>query len=62
MVAIDAKLEFKRDYTPRAKRGTIAIVDAMRTRKDSLSGVSVRVINLWKNPHWFDIAWFKGLG
>lgn len=60
MKEIDAYFVFAYDYNYRVQKGDSAIVDAIKKTTDSQSGISVRVVNRWKAPHWFDIGWFEG--
>ena len=53
------KVTFMRYYSDRAKKGTIAETDKIKINKDTASGISVRVVGIWKKPQWFGSGWFK---
>ena len=46
------------DYSPRLKVGDTVTVDKIKKVSTSQSGYMLRVIGLWKNPIWLDLAWF----
>jgi len=47
------------NFSDRFPKGTRVVIDKWRFTPNSKSGLSFRVINLWKKPQWFDSCWFE---
>ena len=52
-------LEIGCDYSPRFRKGLKAKIDMIASKKDSGTGIMMRVVNIYKNPTWFCSDFFK---
>lgn len=51
--------KFIADFSGRAPKGTHVVIDRWKFTPHSQSGLSFRVVNLYKKPVWFDSGWFE---
>ena len=50
---------FKGYYSQKVPENTCAVIDRFKLTPSSRTGLSFRVINIWKKPLWIDSDWFK---
>jgi len=60
MRTINVKLKgyFRKYYSDEAFKGKLAVIDRLLITPAANSGVMMRVINVWKEPRYFDSGWF----
>lgn len=52
------KLKMIHDFNDKYQRGFVCEIDNITRTADCASGVKVRVVNMGKQPTWFDLGWF----
>lgn len=60
MRTINVKLKgyFRKYYSDEVHKGKLVIIDRLLITPAANSGVMMRVINIWKEPRYFDSEWF----
>ena len=51
------EFELRGGFSNKYPKGTVVVIDKIRYSKKYAHKYAVRVVNLWKNPRWFDIGW-----
>lgn len=52
------KLKTIHDFNDKHQKGFVCETDNIMRAADCASGVKVRVVNMSKQPTWFDLGWF----